>query len=174
MRGRLEALMAAYEASMAGNDGIDVSEHPTERYSFQDALLWAMSKIHARLDAAGADEDSPGVFGCDIMRLGRNMTMSVHAITAAFARARDEGRTALLPYVMAGYPDAAISEALAVALGEAGADLAGVRCAVLRPDGRRRDDSGGEPQPSKAGHDPGGRAGAGRTHHASHPRRRCC
>ena len=49
--------------------------------------------------------------------------MSVHAITAAFARAREEGRTALLPYVMAGYPDAATSEALAVALGEAGADL---------------------------------------------------
>jgi hypothetical protein len=47
----LEALMAAYEASMAGNDGIDVSKHPTERYSFQDALLWAMEKIHARLDA---------------------------------------------------------------------------------------------------------------------------
>jgi HEAT repeat protein len=56
----LEALMAAYEASMAGNDGIDVSEHPTQRYSFQDALLWAMSKIHSRLDAAGADADSPG------------------------------------------------------------------------------------------------------------------
>jgi tryptophan synthase alpha chain len=49
--------------------------------------------------------------------------MSVHAITAAFSRARDEGRTALLPYVMAGYPDAATSEALAVALGETGADL---------------------------------------------------
>ena len=49
--------------------------------------------------------------------------MSEHAIMAAFARARDAGRTALLPYVMAGYPDAGTSEALAVALGEAGADL---------------------------------------------------
>ena len=46
-----------------------------------------------------------------------------HPIAVAFARAREEGRTALLPYVMAGYPDAATSEALAVALGEAGADL---------------------------------------------------
>lgn len=46
-----------------------------------------------------------------------------HPIAAAFARAREAGRTALLPYVMAGYPDAATSEALAVALGEAGADL---------------------------------------------------
>ena len=46
-----------------------------------------------------------------------------HPIAAAFARAREAGRTALLPYVMAGYPDVATSEALAVALGEAGADL---------------------------------------------------
>lgn len=49
--------------------------------------------------------------------------MSLTSITTAFARAREAGRTALLPYVMAGYPDAATSEALAVALGEAGADL---------------------------------------------------
>jgi tryptophan synthase alpha chain len=44
-------------------------------------------------------------------------------IAAAFARAHAEGRVALIPYVMAGYPDAATSEALAVALGEAGADV---------------------------------------------------
>jgi tryptophan synthase alpha chain len=44
-------------------------------------------------------------------------------IAAAFARARDERRTALIPYVMAGYPDAATSEALAAALCEAGADV---------------------------------------------------
>lgn len=44
-------------------------------------------------------------------------------IAAAFARARAEGRVALLPYVMAGYPDASSSEALAIALGEAGADV---------------------------------------------------
>ena len=49
--------------------------------------------------------------------------MIMTGITAAFARAREAGRIALLPYVMAGYPDAATSEALAVALGEAGADL---------------------------------------------------
>jgi tryptophan synthase alpha chain len=41
----------------------------------------------------------------------------------AFARAHAEGRVALIPYVMAGYPDAATAEALAVALGEAGADV---------------------------------------------------
>jgi len=44
-------------------------------------------------------------------------------IAVAFARARAEGRVALIPYVMAGYPDLAASEALAVALGEAGADI---------------------------------------------------
>ncbi|HEX5159681.1 MAG TPA: HEAT repeat domain-containing protein [Ktedonobacterales bacterium] len=54
----LEALTAAYDASMAGNDGIDVSKHPTQQYSFQDALLWAMSKIHSRLDEAEVGEDS--------------------------------------------------------------------------------------------------------------------
>ena len=44
-------------------------------------------------------------------------------IAAAFARARAEGRTALIPYVMSGYPDLETSEALAIALGEAGADV---------------------------------------------------
>jgi tryptophan synthase alpha chain len=44
-------------------------------------------------------------------------------IAAAFARARAEDRVALVPYVMAGYPDEVTSEALAVALGEAGADV---------------------------------------------------
>jgi tryptophan synthase alpha chain len=44
-------------------------------------------------------------------------------IVAAFARARAGGRVALVPYVMAGYPDEATSEALAVALCEAGADV---------------------------------------------------
>jgi tryptophan synthase alpha chain len=44
-------------------------------------------------------------------------------IAAAFAHARSERRVALLPYVMAGYPDLATSEALAVALARAGADV---------------------------------------------------
>ena len=45
------------------------------------------------------------------------------AIADAFARAHSERRVALIPYVMAGYPDVATSEALAVALCEAGADV---------------------------------------------------
>jgi tryptophan synthase alpha chain len=44
-------------------------------------------------------------------------------IGAAFARARAEGRVALVPYVMGGYPDLETSEALARALAEAGADV---------------------------------------------------
>ncbi len=45
------------------------------------------------------------------------------AIATAFEHTRSAGRVALIPYVMAGYPDLATSEALAVALGEAGADV---------------------------------------------------
>lgn len=44
-------------------------------------------------------------------------------IDAAFARARAEGRICLIPYVMAGYPDVAASEALALGLARAGADV---------------------------------------------------
>src|SRR5579864_9011596 len=47
----------------------------------------------------------------------------VTPIASAFARAREEGHVALIPYVMAGYPDLAASEELTVALGEAGADI---------------------------------------------------
>ncbi|WIG60323.1 MAG: Tryptophan synthase alpha chain [Ktedonobacterales bacterium] len=50
-------------------------------------------------------------------------TLRVRPIAGAFARAKAEGRVALIPYVMAGYPDVETSEALAVALGEAGADV---------------------------------------------------
>jgi tryptophan synthase alpha chain len=49
--------------------------------------------------------------------------MDAHPIAAAFTHAREEGRVALIPYVMAGYPDLATSEELAVALCKAGADI---------------------------------------------------
>ena len=48
---------------------------------------------------------------------------STAPIAAAFARARAERRVALIPYVMSGYPDEATSEAIAVALGQAEADV---------------------------------------------------
>ncbi|MEO7003050.1 MAG: tryptophan synthase subunit alpha [Ktedonobacterales bacterium] len=44
-------------------------------------------------------------------------------IAASFARAKAERRVALIPYVMAGYPDEATSEELVVALAAAGADV---------------------------------------------------
>jgi tryptophan synthase alpha chain len=44
-------------------------------------------------------------------------------IAAAFERARGEGRAALMPYMMAGFPDEATSEVVADAYVEAGADL---------------------------------------------------
>ncbi|GAC1300284.1 MAG: tryptophan synthase subunit alpha [Vulcanimicrobiaceae bacterium] len=44
-------------------------------------------------------------------------------IAAAFARARAAGRGALVPYLCAGDPDRATSQALLAAIGEAGADI---------------------------------------------------
>lgn len=44
-------------------------------------------------------------------------------IAAAFRAARDEGRAALMPYMMAGYPDRETSLAVAEAYAESGADL---------------------------------------------------
>jgi tryptophan synthase alpha chain len=44
-------------------------------------------------------------------------------IAGAFARARDEGRAALMPYMMAGFPDRESSLAIAAAYADSGADL---------------------------------------------------
>ena len=52
-----------------------------------------------------------------------NDTGGARRIAAAFARARAEGRAALIPYVVAGYPDAEGSFAAACAAIDAGADL---------------------------------------------------
>ena len=54
---------------------------------------------------------------------GTNGTAGARRIAAAFAAARDAGRIALIPYVVAGYPDAATSLRIAVAAIDAGADL---------------------------------------------------
>ena len=54
---------------------------------------------------------------------GTNHTPGARRIAAAFARARDEGRAALIPYVVAGYPDAETSLEIALAAADAGADL---------------------------------------------------
>ena len=54
---------------------------------------------------------------------GTNETAGARRIAAAFARARADGRAALIPYIVAGYPDAETSLAAALAAADAGADL---------------------------------------------------
>ena len=54
---------------------------------------------------------------------GTNATAGARRIAAAFARARSDGRAALIPYVVAGYPDADTSFEIALAAADAGADL---------------------------------------------------
>jgi tryptophan synthase alpha chain len=56
-------------------------------------------------------------------RTGTNETAGARRIAAAFAAAHDAGRIALIPYVVAGYPDAAKSRRVALAAIDAGADL---------------------------------------------------
>jgi tryptophan synthase alpha chain len=54
---------------------------------------------------------------------GTNETAGARRIAKAFAAAADAGRAALIPYVVAGYPDAETSYAAALAAVDAGADL---------------------------------------------------
>jgi tryptophan synthase alpha chain len=61
---------------------------------------------------------SPAVAGT-----GTNETAGARRIAAAFARAKEQGRAALVPYVVAGYPDADASLEIALATADAGADI---------------------------------------------------
>jgi tryptophan synthase alpha chain len=54
---------------------------------------------------------------------GTNDTAGARRIAAAFGRAEADGRAALIPYIVAGYPDAETSLAIALAAADAGADL---------------------------------------------------
>ncbi len=54
---------------------------------------------------------------------GTDGTPGAERIRAAFAAARADGRIALIPYVVAGYPDGPTSEEIALAAIDAGADL---------------------------------------------------
>jgi tryptophan synthase alpha chain len=54
---------------------------------------------------------------------GTNGTAGAHRIAAAFGRARADGRVALIPYIVAGYPDAETSLRVALAAADSGADL---------------------------------------------------
>ncbi len=49
--------------------------------------------------------------------------MGAEAIAAAFGSAREEGRAALMPYMMGGFPDQAGSVAIATAYADSGGDL---------------------------------------------------
>lgn len=71
--------------------------------------------------AESVPEPSAGSDSTD--RTGTNDTAGARRILAAFAAARSEGRIALVPYVVAGYPDAATSFRTAVAAIDAGADV---------------------------------------------------
>jgi len=51
------------------------------------------------------------------------ITTRLNRIDDLFAKLRNNNRTALMPYLMAGYPDAETSQELLVAVAEAGADL---------------------------------------------------
>jgi tryptophan synthase alpha chain len=55
--------------------------------------------------------------------LGTNATAGARRIAAAFGRAAADGRAALIPYVVAGYPDRETSLEVAMAAVDAGADL---------------------------------------------------
>jgi tryptophan synthase alpha chain len=54
---------------------------------------------------------------------GTNATVGARRIASAFERAAADHRIALIPYVVAGYPDAETSFAVALAAADAGADL---------------------------------------------------
>jgi tryptophan synthase alpha chain len=54
---------------------------------------------------------------------GTNKTAGAGRIADAFARAAGEGRAALIPYLVGGYPDAETSFRVALAAADAGADL---------------------------------------------------
>ncbi len=52
-----------------------------------------------------------------------SLTAGAERIAAAFRAARDEGRAALMPYLMGGFPDAEISTDVLAAYAECGADV---------------------------------------------------
>ena len=73
--------------------------------------------------AAAVTPEGAATRGAAPTETGTNGTAGAHRIAAAFARARAERRAALIPYVVAGYPDADTSFQVALAAADAGADL---------------------------------------------------
>jgi tryptophan synthase alpha chain len=73
--------------------------------------------------ASGLTAASGPAVAADPAAAGTNDTAGARRIASAFARARADGRIALIPYVVAGYPDAETSYRAALAAADAGADL---------------------------------------------------
>ena len=99
-------------------------------------------------------------------RHGRRASARQGAMTTRidrrFAALKEEGRAALMTFIMAGDPDYETSLAIVKALPHAGADLIETRHAVHRSDGRRSGDPGGGPAraQSRAEHEADAVAGA--------------
>ena len=75
-----------------------------------------------RLRRGGVEMTPPTTIG-DSRPGGQVETIGARRIAAAFGRARARDRVALIPYVVAGYPDADTSFRAAIACVDAGADL---------------------------------------------------
>jgi tryptophan synthase alpha chain len=73
--------------------------------------------VTATIASARASESPPPA------ESGTNETPGARRIGEAFAAARSEGRSALIPYVVAGYPDAETGFEIALAAADNGADL---------------------------------------------------
>jgi tryptophan synthase alpha chain len=73
--------------------------------------------------AGGTMIDAPGRGAAIPEALGTDDTAGARRIRAAFEAPRAGGRAALIPYVVAGYPDADLSVDIALAAADAGADL---------------------------------------------------
>jgi tryptophan synthase alpha chain len=58
-----------------------------------------------------------------LIEQGTNGTAGARRMASAFSRAAGDGRIALIPYLVAGYPDAETSFRIALAAADAGADL---------------------------------------------------
>ena len=75
------------------------------------------------MSPVAAPEAPAGAGSASAADTGTNDTAGARRIAAAFAAAREAGRVALIPYVVAGYPDAPTSLRTALAAIDAGADL---------------------------------------------------
>jgi tryptophan synthase alpha chain len=88
---------------------------PTPTGAAAPALTSAGGPVGRVPIGSGSSDDSRSA--------GTNDTDGARRIAAAFARALADGRAALIPYVVAGYPDHGMSLAAAIAVADAGADL---------------------------------------------------